>query len=62
MDLHERRFGTDEPAALREQVGVGPMGFVLSGGNLASVTWHGVEVVRGINCLVRDEDWGTPPP
>ncbi len=59
MDIHERRFGTDEPSALREPIDVGPLDLVLSGGNLTSVTWHGVEVVRGINCLVRDEDWGT---
>jgi len=62
MDLHERFFGTDEASALREHVGVGKLALALSGGNLASVTWHGVEVVRGINCLVRDQDWGTYPP
>ena len=58
-EIAEQRFGTGEPTALREQVTVGAMDLVLAGGNLASVTWHGVEIVRGINCLVRDEDWGT---
>lgn len=57
--MNEMCFGTSEPAAERETVRVGALGLTLSGGHLTALTWHDVEVVRGINCLVRDVDWGT---
>jgi hypothetical protein len=28
---------------------------------LRTIRWHGVEVVRGIDCPIRDENWGTYP-
>ena len=28
-------------------------------GGLGAVFWNGVEVLRGVSCLVRDADWGT---
>jgi len=53
------RFGTEEQPVVGEPVVVGDLAFVLAGGALAELTWRGIEVVRAINCLVRDEDWGT---
>jgi len=53
------RFGTAERSPVGETVVVGDMAFILADGALAALTWRGVEVVRGIICLVRDEDWGT---
>ena len=36
-------------------------GFLLdvSAGGLEAVTWSGVEVLRAVTCLIRDENWGT---
>ena len=31
-------------------------------GGLNAVVWRGVEVLRGVNCLLRDENWATFSP
>lgn len=30
-------------------------------GALRTIRWRGIEVIRGIDCPVRDENWGTWP-
>jgi hypothetical protein len=54
--------GTDEiePPPLR--LAAGPLTFELIGGNLRDIRVGGVEVLRGIQYLVRDRDWGTLVP
>jgi hypothetical protein len=62
MTRAETLCGTDEvePAPLRYVVG--PLAFELLGGNLRAIRFGSVEVLRGIQYLVRDRDWGTLPP
>ena len=40
----------------------GPLTADLIGGNLRSISFEGVEVLRGLAFLVRDRNWGTPAP
>ena len=28
-------------------------------GGLGTVRWRGVEILRGVSCMLRDENWGT---
>ncbi|MBP0438283.1 hypothetical protein [Tianweitania sediminis] len=51
--------GTDEPQPERRSLQTGPLSVILEEGNLRAIRWHGVEAVRGISYLVRDENWGT---
>lgn len=62
MTRAELLYGTDEiePAPLR--CAAGRLAFELLGGNLSEIRVSGVEVLRGIQYLVRDRDWGTLPP
>ena len=55
-------YGTDAPPAPVRHFAVGRLSFDLVGGNLRSIRVDGVEVVRGIQYLVRDRDWGTLAP
>ncbi len=43
------------------RIGSGALTTEISEGALLRVCFGGVEVVRGIDCLVRDADWGTAP-
>lgn len=52
-------FGTAEPVELPRVLRAGPLSAELDGTNLRCVRWHGIEVVRAIQYLVRDENWGT---
>jgi hypothetical protein len=52
-------FGTDQVEAPPERLSAGPLSADLSDGALRSITWHGIEVLRGINCPIRDVNWGT---
>jgi D-apionolactonase len=54
--------GTEEPDAPRRPLVAGPLAAELQDGQLRYVTFAGVEVVRGIAFLVRDENWGTYTP
>src|SRR5690606_35017047 len=51
--------GTDEPQPERRTLRAGALSVSLEGGNLRTIRWHGVEAVRAISYLVRDENWGT---
>ncbi|PBC03776.1 hypothetical protein [Mesorhizobium sp. WSM3860] len=52
-------YGTDEPLPQRRVLAAGPLTAVLEDGNLRTISFAGVEVVRAINYLARDASWGT---
>jgi len=58
-DLAILLTGTDEPQPERRTLRAGALSVSLEGGNLRAIRWHGVEAVRAISYLVRDENWGT---
>src|SRR3546814_12190909 len=49
-----------EPQPLR--LSTGPLAFELVGGNVHAVRIGGVEILRAIQYLIRDGDWGTLRP
>lgn len=52
-------FGTNEPPAERRVLTAGPLTAILEDGNLRTICFAGVEVVRAVNYLARDTAWGT---
>ncbi|HEY3234975.1 MAG TPA: hypothetical protein VGJ84_09665, partial [Polyangiaceae bacterium] len=52
-------FGTDEPPSSFQKLVAGPLSAELEAGRLRYLKLAGVEVLRGIAFLVRDENWGT---
>ncbi|PZO78501.1 MAG: hypothetical protein DI629_11695 [Mesorhizobium amorphae] len=54
--------GTDEPQPETRLLVAGPLEATLEAGNLRAIRWHGLEAIRGIAWLVRDENWGTYAP
>lgn len=52
-------YGTNQPAHAGRYVQRGNLSFVLEAESIRRVSWHGVEVVRGISWPIRDENWGT---
>ena len=50
-------FGTDEPVAERRLLTAGPLSAILEDGNLHTICFAGVELVRAINYLARDSSW-----
>jgi hypothetical protein len=52
-------FGTDEQPPVRRLLNAGPLTAILEEGNLRSISFGGVELVRAINYLARDSSWGT---
>ena len=52
-------YGTDEPRAETHMLTAGPLAVTLANGAVGAVTWHGVEVLRGIAYPIRNADWGT---
>ncbi|MBA2589732.1 MAG: hypothetical protein H0U98_14035 [Alphaproteobacteria bacterium] len=52
-------FGTAEPAPADRTFSAGALSLHLSDGAVRHLCWHGVEVVRGIACPIRDENWAT---
>lgn len=55
-------FGTDEPSPPARRLTAGPLSVLLDAGQVRSVRIGGVEAIRGIFFLVRDERWGTYVP
>ena len=55
-------FGTDEPPPDRRRLVAGPLSAVLEDGNLRDIRFGGIEIVRAINYLARDDSWGTFKP
>jgi hypothetical protein len=51
--------GTEEAESASQVLQAGPLSVELENGGLRYVRFHGIEVLRGISFLVRDENWGT---
>lgn len=56
------RYGTDEAPQAIEPFAVGPLSFGLTGGAVRYLAWRGHELLRAIEFVVRDENWGTYRP
>ncbi len=54
--------GTDETDPASRTLRAGPLSVELENGNVRYVRFAGIEVLRGIAFLVRDENWGTLTP
>lgn len=54
-----QRCGTDQPDTVGRVLTAGPLTAELDGGNLRYLRVGGVEVLRALAFLVRDENWGT---
>ncbi len=52
-------YGTPEPLPVRRLLRAGPLSAVLENGNLRDIRFAGIEIVRAVNYLARDEAWGT---
>src|SRR6185312_6466469 len=52
-------FGTTEPSPVTREFAAGPLTLNLSDGAIRHLCWHGIEVVRGIACPIRDANWAT---
>jgi hypothetical protein len=52
-------FGTDQPVEAERTFSAGAMALGFSDGLIRQLSWHGIEVVRGIACPIRDADWAT---
>ncbi|KAA0692601.1 hypothetical protein DTW90_27050 [Neorhizobium sp. P12A] len=55
-------YGTEKIDTPPVRLVAGPLSVDLTGGNLRSIAFEDVEVLRGIAFLVRDRDWGTYDP
>jgi hypothetical protein len=54
-------FGTTEVEPDPRTLRAGPLEAVFDGAGLRWIRWKGVELVRAISFLVRDDAWRTPP-
>ena len=52
-------YGTRDPQSTGQRLQTGKLSAVLASGSLTDIRFGGVEVLRGISYLVRDENWGT---
>ena len=61
VDRHDSlfNFGTTEPRSEDRQLSAGALTLHISDGAVRRLCWHGVEVVRGIACPIRDANWAT---
>ena len=53
--------GTEQPDVIGQILTAGPLSAEFDNGNLRYIRLNGVEVLRAIAYLVRDENWGTYP-
>lgn len=51
--------GTEQPDVIGQILNAGPLSVEFDNGNLRYIRMNGVEVLRAIGYLVRDENWGT---
>ena len=54
-------YGTDEPRPEVIRLAAGPLSIELEGGAIRYVRYGGHEAIRGIDYLLRDSSWRTPP-
>jgi len=57
----EKLYGTSEPAPAVLHLSAGPLSAELEGGSVRSIRFAGHEAIRGIDYLLRDASWRTPP-
>ena len=57
-----KRCGTEQPDVIGRLLHAGPLSVELDNGNLRYLKVGGVEVLRALAFLVRDENWGTYVP
>lgn len=57
-----KRCGTEQPDVIGRTLTAGPLSVELDNGNLRYLKVGGVEVLRALAFLVRDENWGTYVP
>ncbi|MDM0078808.1 hypothetical protein QTH90_30685 [Variovorax sp. J2P1-59] len=62
VSLAVKLCGTDQSDATGRVLSAGPLSVELESGNLRYLCVGGVEVLRGLAFLVRDENWGTSVP
>jgi hypothetical protein len=55
-------YGTKEAETPPVRLAAGRLAADLADGNLRTITYDGVEVLRAVSYLVRDRDWGTYSP
>lgn len=61
-DLVFQLYGTRQAEPAPRLLKAGKLTAQLAAGNLRTITYDGVEVLRAISYLVRDRDWGTYDP
>jgi D-apionolactonase len=54
-------FGTLDPAPKPIRLVAGPLSLEVVNGVARALRWHGTEVVRAVDCPIRDESWATYP-
>src|SRR3954471_24186150 len=54
--------GTEQPDGVGRVLTAGPLSVELDNGNLRYLRVAGIEVLRSLSFLVRDENWGTYVP
>ncbi len=54
-----RRFGTTEPPVEARRLCAGRLEADLADGQLRSIRYGGIEIIRGISYVIRDKDWGS---
>ncbi len=54
-------YGTAQPPTAAQRLEAGPLSIDLEGGAVRYVRYAGLEAIRGIDYLVRDASWRTPP-
>ena len=52
-------FGTSEPSQAGRSFSAGALTLDFLDGAIRHLCWHGIEVVRGIACPIRDANWAT---
>ena len=57
-----RLYGTEEIGPRSRKLTAGPLTAELENGQLRYVAFKGIEALRGIAFLVRDQNWGTYTP
>ena len=55
-------FGTDEPVEPPRLLTAGPLTAELEAGNLRYIRYDGIEMIRAVSFIVRDQNWGTYDP
>src|SRR4249919_3391246 len=54
--------GTEQPDVVGRRLTAGPLSVELDNGQLRYLKLNGIEVLRAVGFLVRDENWGTYVP